>query len=109
MSKRFRKVTIYFSRISPFLCPKWKLHLEIAISICYYEHIVSVWFNVPFFCHLKLQIYKSLQTSVSDFRYELPGVNGFNFCLKNALGGGGVASLRSDPQVKSHCNRCSLY
>ncbi|XP_069834821.1 uncharacterized protein [Dendropsophus ebraccatus] len=34
-------------------------------------------------------------------RYELPGIYGLNFVLKNALGGGGVASLRSDPQGKA--------
>ena len=34
-------------------------------------------------------------------RYEVPGVNGFNFILHNSLGGGGVASLRSDPQGKA--------
>lgn len=34
-------------------------------------------------------------------RYELPGIHGLNFVLKNALGGGGVASLRSDPQGKA--------
>lgn len=33
------------------------------------------------------------------FRYELPGINALNFVVKNCLGGGGVASLRSDPQV----------
>ncbi|MGH0145330.1 UNVERIFIED_CONTAM: hypothetical protein FKN15_002692 [Acipenser sinensis] len=52
-------------------------------------------------------------------RYELPGINGLNFVLRNSLGGGGVASLRSDPQcctlrlpccitVQRHCclSRC---
>ncbi|XP_048366008.1 uncharacterized protein LOC125440300 isoform X2 [Sphaerodactylus townsendi] len=34
-------------------------------------------------------------------RYELPGICGLNFVLKNSLGGGGIASLRSDPQGKS--------
>ncbi|XP_071947902.1 uncharacterized protein [Antedon mediterranea] len=34
-------------------------------------------------------------------RFELPGIHGFNFLLKGALGGGGVASLRSDPQGKA--------
>jgi hypothetical protein len=34
-------------------------------------------------------------------RYEWPGLNGFNFVLENALGGGGVASLRNDPQGKA--------
>jgi ABC-type sulfate transport system permease component len=34
-------------------------------------------------------------------RYSLPGFNAFNFTLENALGGGGVASLRYDPQGKA--------
>ena len=34
-------------------------------------------------------------------RFELPGLNAFNFLLKNALGGGGIASLRYDPQGKA--------
>lgn len=33
-------------------------------------------------------------------RYELPGVDGFNFLLGEALGGGGTSSLRIDPQGK---------
>jgi len=33
-------------------------------------------------------------------RFELPGLQGFNFLLHNALGGGGMASLRYDPQGK---------
>ncbi|XP_051982615.1 uncharacterized protein LOC127643778 [Xyrauchen texanus] len=35
-------------------------------------------------------------------RYELPGIHGLNFILRNSLGGGGVASLRSDPQGKAY-------
>ncbi|XP_040526589.1 uncharacterized protein LOC100857197 isoform X1 [Gallus gallus] len=34
-------------------------------------------------------------------RYELPGIHALNFVLKNSLGGGGIASLRSDPQGKA--------
>jgi hypothetical protein len=34
-------------------------------------------------------------------RYELPGLNAVNFLLTNALGGGGMASLRIDPQGKA--------
>lgn len=34
-------------------------------------------------------------------RYELPGMNALNFMLENALGGGGIASLRIDPQGKA--------
>lgn len=35
-------------------------------------------------------------------RYEWPGLHGFNFLMDEALGGGGGASLRYDPQGKSH-------
>lgn len=35
------------------------------------------------------------------YRYDLPGIGGFNFLLKRALGGGGTASLRTDSQGKS--------
>ena len=33
-------------------------------------------------------------------RYELPGINAFNFTLEEALGGGGMASMRVDPLAK---------
>ncbi|HSW14305.1 MAG TPA: acyclic terpene utilization AtuA family protein [Solimonas sp.] len=33
-------------------------------------------------------------------RFEIPGLNGFNFLMQQALGGGGMASLRYDPQGK---------
>lgn len=36
----------------------------------------------------------------STARYELPGIDAFNFVLTKALGGGGIASLRIDPQGK---------
>ena len=29
----------------------------------------------------------------------MPGIFAFNFVLEDVLGGGGIASLRSDPQV----------
>ena len=35
-------------------------------------------------------------------RFDWPGINGWNFVLRHALGGGGVASLRYDPQGKSY-------
>lgn len=35
-------------------------------------------------------------------RYPWPGLDGFNFVLERALGGGGVASLRHDPQGKAY-------
>lgn len=34
-------------------------------------------------------------------RYEIPGFNALNFLLLDALGGGGIASLRIDPQGKA--------
>lgn len=34
-------------------------------------------------------------------RYELPGIGALNFLLHDALGGGGIASLRQDPQGKA--------
>jgi hypothetical protein len=34
-------------------------------------------------------------------RFELPGLHALNFLLTNALGGGGMASLRIDPQGKA--------
>ena len=34
-------------------------------------------------------------------RYQLPGFGAFNFVMTKALGGGGVASLRYDPQGKA--------
>jgi hypothetical protein len=38
-------------------------------------------------------------------RYEAPGVHAFNFVLDNALGGGGMASPRIDPQGKAYGQR----
>lgn len=35
-------------------------------------------------------------------RFALPGTEAFNFVLHRALGGGGMASLRNDPQGKSY-------
>ena len=35
-------------------------------------------------------------------RFDLPGIHGVNFMLYDALGGGGIASLRNDPQGKGY-------
>jgi hypothetical protein len=35
-------------------------------------------------------------------RFDAPGLNAVNFLLENALGGGGMASLRIDPQGKAY-------
>ena len=37
--------------------------------------------------------------------YELPGLDALNILLTNALGGGGIASLRIDPQGKAHAQQ----
>lgn len=55
------------------------------------------------------------QESISDYlnhlldssdskvsRWELSGINGFNFLIENCLGGGGIASSRIDPQGKTY-------
>ncbi|XP_053333480.1 uncharacterized protein lratb.1 isoform X1 [Clarias gariepinus] len=52
-----------------------------------------------FFQHL---IKKEESDEPSVTRFELPGVCGLNFLIQNSLGGGGVASLRSDPQGKAY-------
>lgn len=38
-------------------------------------------------------------------RYELPGIFAVNFLLKESLGGGGIASLRNDPQAKAYAQQ----
>jgi len=38
-------------------------------------------------------------------RYELPGIDALNFVLRDALGGGGIASLRFDPQGKAYAQQ----
>ena len=38
-------------------------------------------------------------------RYEVPGIHAFNFVLRNALGGGGISSLRFDPQGKAYAQQ----
>ena len=35
-------------------------------------------------------------------RYDLPGIHALNFTLQEALGGGGIASVRMDPQGKAY-------
>ncbi len=38
-------------------------------------------------------------------RYDVPGIQALNFVLRNALGGGGIASLRFDPQGKAYAQQ----
>ncbi len=39
------------------------------------------------------------------YRWHLPGINAINFLLENSLGGGGIASLRIDPQGKAYAQQ----
>ncbi|XP_076319411.1 uncharacterized protein LOC143230179 [Tachypleus tridentatus] len=52
-----------------------------------------------YFNHLFDQDSTNKESTVQ--RYLLPGIHGMNFVLKRSLGGGGIASLRSDPQGKA--------
>lgn len=42
-------------------------------------------------------------------RWDLPGINAVNFLLEHSLGGGGVASLRIDPQGKAFAQQLLEY
>ena len=42
-------------------------------------------------------------------RFELPGTHALNFLLHDVLGGGGVASLRNDPQAKAYAQMILDY
>jgi len=41
--------------------------------------------------------------------WELPGINALNFQLENSLGGGGICSLRIDPQGKAYAQQLLDY
>jgi hypothetical protein len=45
------------------------------------------------------------EVSGAIHRFEAPGLHAFNFLLEAALGGGGMASLRIDPQGKAYGQR----
>lgn len=42
-------------------------------------------------------------------RWVLPGIHALNYLLRHSLGGGGVASLRADPQGKCHAQMLLDY
>ncbi|KAM9836865.1 uncharacterized protein ACBR49_019280 [Aulostomus maculatus] len=67
----------------PLFFPYLKKHLTSSVVEKYFSHLI--------------------QPGVHDAvtRYCLPGIRGLNFVLQCSLGGGGVASLRSDPQGKA--------
>ena len=52
---------------------------------------------VELFCHF---LAAGQETPVE--RFYMPGPSAFNFLLHDVLGGGGIASLRADPQGKGY-------
>ncbi|KAG7496304.1 hypothetical protein JOB18_016450 [Solea senegalensis] len=67
----------------PLFFPYLKKHLTSSVVEEYFSHVIE----------------PGVDNAVT--RYTLPGIHSLNFVLRNSLGGGGVASLRSDPQGKS--------
>uniref|UniRef100_A0A3B5Q6Y6 Si:ch73-132f6.5 n=1 Tax=Xiphophorus maculatus TaxID=8083 RepID=A0A3B5Q6Y6_XIPMA len=67
----------------PLYFPYLKKHLTSSVVEDYFSHLIE----------------PGVQNAVT--RYTLPGIHGLNFVLTSSLGGGGVASLRSDPQGKA--------
>jgi hypothetical protein len=63
--------------------PEFLPYIRAAIT----EEAVTLWFG-----HL---------ASGEVRRYDLPGTHALNFTLQQALGGGGIASVRMDPQGKA--------
>ena len=46
--------------------------------------------------------FEHFMTAPAIDRFYMPGLPALNFLLHNALGGGGIASLRNDPQAKAY-------
>ncbi|MED6239274.1 hypothetical protein ATANTOWER_004279, partial [Ataeniobius toweri] len=67
----------------PLYFPYLKKHLTSSVVEDYFSHLIQ----------------PGEHNAVT--RYTLPGIHGLNFVLRSSLGGGGVASLRSDPQFPS--------
>ncbi|XP_037335810.2 uncharacterized protein lratb.1 isoform X2 [Pungitius pungitius] len=68
----------------PLFFPYLKKHLTSSVVEDYFSHLIE----------------PGTENAVT--RYTLPGIHGLNFVLQSSLGGGGVASLRSDPQGKAY-------
>ncbi|XP_008323225.1 uncharacterized protein LOC103389552 [Cynoglossus semilaevis] len=68
----------------PLFYPYLKKHLTSSVVEEYFSHVIQ----------------PGVREAVT--RYTLPGIHGLNFVLRSSLGGGGVASLRSDPQGKAY-------
>jgi len=66
----------------------------------HFEHLKQVLSSKVVAQYFKQQI--ASEDLVS--RFELPGVSGLNFVLDESLGGGGISSLRPDPQGKGYAS-----
>ncbi|XP_060073298.1 uncharacterized protein LOC132553104 [Ylistrum balloti] len=65
----------------------------------YLQQAVTAKVVDEYFGHLFMDRDGPLSSRVQ--RYDVPGIHGMNFVLHNVLGGGGIASLRCDPQGKA--------
>ncbi|XP_055361007.1 uncharacterized protein LOC114850373 isoform X2 [Betta splendens] len=70
----------------PLFFPYLKKHLTSSVVEQYFSHLIE-------------------PGDKAVTRYSLPGIHGLNFVLQRCLGGGGVASLRSDPQGQNPSER----
>lgn len=52
-----------------------------------------------------LELFSPVLNSSEMDCYYLPGIHALNFVFHHALGGGGTASLRADPQAKAYAQR----
>uniref|UniRef100_A0A673WMS7 Si:ch73-132f6.5 n=1 Tax=Salmo trutta TaxID=8032 RepID=A0A673WMS7_SALTR len=68
----------------PLYFPYLKKHLTETVVEEYFHHLIQP------------------DTHDAVTRYELPGIHALNFVLQSSLGGGGVASIRCDPQGKAY-------
>lgn len=68
----------------PLYFPYLKKHLTETVVEEYFHHLIQP------------------DTHDAVTSYELPGIHALNFVLQSSLGGGGVASIRCDPQGKAY-------
>lgn len=96
------KVTVQLSRIAHARSGDKGDSSNIAI-LCrdraHYEHLRAVLTPERIASHFSESVTGSVR------RYEAPGIAAFNFVLEEALGGGGMASRRIDPQGKAYGQR----
>ena len=65
--------------------------------LLWFSLIPAAFQSLLYFLSMSLSHFMSLSSLF--YRYQLPGASDLNFVLHKSLGGGGVSSLGSDPQV----------